>query len=442
MPRILALFLCSGFVLFLLWLERKQSIGVTRAFWIPTIWLLYVASRPLAAWFPMSGATPESSPLDRAFLIVLMCGALWVLSRRKFSWSTAIKDNVGLMVLVVFMIISVLWSGIPKTSFFRWIRELQAVIMAFAVLSEPLPDQAMKSILRRTTYILIPFSTLLIKYFPEYGIEYARWTGERMWVGVAQQKNSLGLLSLIAAFFLIWSLVTRSKAKEKTVWRYEVYLEIFLLLLVLWLLRGPNGSFFYSATSFYALCAGLLVYWSLNAIKKFKRTPKASTIMATVAIIMIFGIITLFSGGSHVSFFASAAGRTTTLTDRTEVWASLLPIAMKKPLLGSGFGGFWTPATRAIFHISGAHSGYLDVLLGLGFIGFILTYIFLMASCRKAHRMLEINFNWGALIVCFIIMTAVHNITESSIDSLTSFPTAIILLSTESSSKIVSYAQK
>jgi exopolysaccharide production protein ExoQ len=415
---------------------------VTRVSWIPTIWMLYVASKPLAVWFPWSGATPESSPLDRAFLIALMFVAFWILARRKFNWSIAMKDNIWLMVLIIFMLVSVIWSSIPKASFFRWIRELQAIIMAFSVLSEPLPRRAIESILRKTTYVLIPFSILLIKYFPEYGIEYSRWTGERMWIGVSQQKNGLGLLCLIASFFLIWSIVYRWHSKKVPVWKFETHTEIFLLFLAIWLMRGPSGSFFYSATSFYALCAGLLAYWGLNLTKKLRKTLTASKIMIIVAAIMLFGIIVLFTGGSNIKYFASSAGRDATLTGRTEVWASLLPVAMRRPLLGSGFGGFWTPATKDLFRISGAHSGYLDVLLGLGFVGLFLTSIFLMASCRKAYRMLSVDFDWGVLLVCFIIMAVIHNITESSIDSLTSFLTAVIMFSTVCSANMVSYRKQ
>lgn len=53
MPPSLALLICVGFVLFLLRLER-QSLGVSAALWIPTLWLLLTSSKPLAMWFSAS----------------------------------------------------------------------------------------------------------------------------------------------------------------------------------------------------------------------------------------------------------------------------------------------------------------------------------------------------------------------------------------------------
>jgi O-antigen ligase len=426
-------------MLLLLWLDRKQSPNVSGALWIPTIWMLHACSKPLGVWFRSSGGNPDAgSPLDRAFLTALIFVALWILIRRRFDWSSVLKENAWLMILISFMLVSVLWSNIPSISFKRWVREFQAILMAGVVLSEPSPRQATESILRRTTFILIPFSLLLIKYFPAYGIQYGRWSGIRMWIGVSQQKNGLASLCIIATFFLIWSLIRRWQGKNAPIWKYQTYVEIIILAITFRLLGGQEGNLFYSATSIYALSAGLLVYWGFYLLRKFGIILGAGTIMTIVAIVIIFGIISLFAGGSTLGSFASSAGRNPTLTGRTEVWAQLLPLAMQQPIFGSGFGGFWTPRTRETFDISGAHSGYLDVLLGLGFVGILLVSLFLLSSCRKAQQELSRDYDWGVLWICYIIMAVVHNFGESSIDTFTSHLTAIILFFSVSSTNFFS----
>ena len=237
-------------------LEAKQSPDVSGAIWIPTIWMLSAASKPLAVWFRVSSEDPESgSALDRIFLILLIIIAVWILLGRKFDWSSAIKDNAWLMILIIFMLISVVWSSIPGISFKRWTRELLAVLMAFVVLSESSPRHAMESLLRKTAYILIPFSPLLIKYFPQYGVQYGRWSGGRMWVGVALQKNGLGRICMVVAFFLIWSLIRRWQGKNPSVWKYQTHIEIVILAITLWLITGGHKT---SATSLVALFMGLV----------------------------------------------------------------------------------------------------------------------------------------------------------------------------------------
>jgi exopolysaccharide production protein ExoQ len=142
-----------------------------------------------------------------------------------------------------------------------------------------------------------------------------------------------------------------------------------------------------------------------------------------------------------LGFFVSAVGRDATLTGRTAIWASLLPIAMQRPFLGRGFGGFWTTSTRTAF-ATHAHSGYLEVLLGLGFLGLLIVSIFLLSSCRKAQRELSNNCDWGMLWICYIIMVVVHSITEASIDNLTRPLTAIIVFITVSSARVFSPKQQ
>jgi exopolysaccharide production protein ExoQ len=413
---------------------------VTTALWIPTIWMLFIASKPLSEWFQSSGGDPDSgSPLDRAFLIVLMCLALWILARRKYDWRTSMKENVWLVILIIFMLVSILWSNIPYISFKRWTREFQAVLMAFVVHSEPSPRQAMESILRRTTYVLIPFSLLLIKYFPVYGRMYGRWSGKEEWIGVALQKNGLGRLCLITIFFLIWSLIRRRQGNNPSIWKYQTYLEIFVLLISFYLLRGPGGA--YSATSVTALGIGLLVYLGFYLMKKFGTTLNAGPLMIIVAIIIIYGIVTLYAGGSSLRFYVSSVGRDATLTGRTDIWARLLPIAMQRPIIGGAFGSFWTSKTRETIGVTEAHNGYLDVLLSLGFVGILLVSMFLLSSCWKAHQKLLHDFDWGVLWICFLIMTVAHNITESSISSFTSHLPAVILFLTISSTHVISRSQ-
>ena len=101
--------------------------------------------------------------------------------------------------------------------------------MALLVLSEQEPWQAMQSLLRRTAYVLIPFSVLLIKYFPDLGVVYSRWTGEILWIGVTLQKNGLGRLCVISIFFLIWTFTRRWHKKEVAVGKYQPHAEALLL---------------------------------------------------------------------------------------------------------------------------------------------------------------------------------------------------------------------
>ena len=214
--------------------------------------------------------------------------------------------------------------------------------MALVVLSEHFPRAAIESIIRRTAYLLIPFSLLLIKYFPAYGVGFAEWSGRRMWVGVTQQKNSLGRLCMVIALFLIWSLARRFQKNNPRIWKYQTHVEIVVLGLTLWLLKGP-GRASYSATSLLALSLGLFVYGAFYYLKKKGKTIGSGVLMIVMALIIVYGITIVYTGEIKFGSLATGLGRNETFTDRTAIWARIIPVVKQKPIFGGGFGGFWTP---------------------------------------------------------------------------------------------------
>jgi len=442
MPSILALILCTIFVLYLLRLDRKQSPDVSRAFWIPTIWMLYIASKTLAFWFGAGGESVESgSPLDQVFISVLLCMGMILLVFRKFSWSRAMKGNAWLILLIGYMLVSVLWSDIPFISFKRWIRDvLVALIMAFVVATERDPRQSMESLLRRSVYILIPFSILLIKYFPKFGVVYSRWEGTLMWTGVTSHKNGLGRLCMISAFFLVWSLFKRWQGRDKPVAKYQTYADVFVLIMTIVLLIGPGGV--YSATSIGALATGLVAFVSLLWMKKRQINLRVNTWVVIMALIIVYGISVPMMGGLSLGGVTSGFGRDATLTGRTAIWAGLLHYAEQHPILGCGYGGFWTTRMIEKFEVNEAHNGYLELLLELGYVGLFLTAVFLLSCVRKAQRELVYNFDWGLFWICLLLMVVVHNIAEASISSFSSQSTATILFLAVSSTAPFSYPRE
>ena len=422
-----ALIACTFFVLWLLCLDHKQSPKVSPAMWIPTIWMLVTVSKPLGLWFETGGDMESGSLLDRTFLTIPLCLALIILLRRQFNLSNAIRENVWLMLLIGYMLASIAWSDLPYLSLKRWIREVIAIVMAFLILSEPEQHQAMQSMFRRTIYVLIPLSYILIHYFPEYGRQYDKWTGGVMWCGVATQKNGLGLLCLIAAFFLIWSFIRRRQGRDIPATGYQTYLEAFIFIVTLWLMGGPKHNFSYSVTSNVTFILGLSVLIGLSWMKKHGAVIGPKVLIVIVALIIGCGTVTPFIGKLYLGDIPSAFERTSTLTGRSGIWAKLIPFAMERPTWGYGFGGFWTDAMRKLIDDPHAHNGYLDIILNLGFIGHIFISMFLLSCCRKAQREVTQNFDWGILFICYLVMAVTHNIAESSIVGITGTLPAFVL---------------
>jgi O-antigen ligase len=409
--------LCTAFVLFLLWLERRTSRGVSGALWIPTLWMLMIGSRSLDSWFSLGviGGNDSGGVLDRWVLMGLTVAAVVVVAHRNFDWSGTLRQHKWLLVLLLYMLASTLWSDIPLITFRRWAREAIVLPMALLIMSEADPRQALASLFRRSAYVLIPFSVVLIKYYATLGRDYGRWFGEVSWIGVTTQKNQLGRLCTISIFFLLWMLYRGGSESPPRGRRYQGWAaDVFIVVIGLYLLKGANSS-----TSMATLLVGATTFLVLHLFRKLNVMVRRTGLLAFLTILAVFGAAAPFQGGSNVAIFSASLNRDSTLTGRTEIWSAVLPAMKQRALLGYGFGSFWTDARRKLYyHMPSAHNGYLDILLELGVVGLAFYAIWLLSCTRQLHRALAWDYEWASIAICFLVMTLIYNTTESSLNSM------------------------
>lgn len=426
MPPPLALLLCTVFVLVLLRTERRMSAGVSKAMWIPTVWMLLIASKPLGIWFGTSGDAEAGSPLDRLVLSGLGLAGVVVLARRHFDAACALRENKWLVVLLGYMLVSTLWSDITFIAFKRWIRDAIVVIMALVILSESNPRLGLESVLRRAIYVLIPFSIVLIKYYPALGVDYGRWSGLQMWIGMTVHKNTLGRLCLVAAFFLLWTLYQRWRRRDGVVDRHQIFGDVWVLAVAVYLLKGAENA--YSATSIATFAVGTVTLLGLAWLRRQQLQLPKTGLLTLVVFLIGFGVSAPFVGGSNVAVFSSALGRNETLTGRTDTWVELVPVVQRQPLLGVGFGSFWTTDRRTFYEMSHGHNGYLDILLELGVVGLAFYVVFLLSCANRLHEALSEHYDWASFGICLLVMTLLYNVSESALNSFAEQMTAVVLL--------------
>ncbi len=428
MPSILALIITITFIIFLLRLDRKQNQTSSPALWLPTFWMLLATSRTLGSWTGLGSGFDEGSVLDRIVLSGLVLVAIPILIKRRFNWSSFLKDNMWLIIVAAFMLLSITWSEMPFLSFKRWFKVIGVmIIMGCLVASEVDPRQALMSIFRRIAYIHIPLSILLIKYYPHLGVQWGRWTGEVIWGGASTFKNGLAQTCYFVIFFYFWTFLRRRRGLDKAATWYQKYLEYLIVIVAFWLFMGPRHTLTYSSTSLAVLLFGISMLLFLQWLKTKRVVLSANILTAAVLCIIIYAAVTPFLGKLSFIDVSSLLGRNETLTGRSEIWAKVIPVAMEKPMLGHGFC-YWTDELDELTKANSSHNGYLETILGLGFIGVILSSIFLISACRKAHRYMMYDFDWGGYWLCLALMAALHDIAEASLNKFSGIYPMIIFI--------------
>jgi exopolysaccharide production protein ExoQ len=395
MPPIVALILFTTFVVFLLRLDNKQYPNASLALWVPVFWFLLASSKPLAVYFgTSSGGVDSGTSIDTIVVILLLFFGMTIIYKRNFQFYESFKNNPALIFLMIFMFISISWSDIPFVAFKRWVRNFFPIVMALIIASEADPYKSLQCLFRRMIYILVPFSYLLVKYYGHIGRQYSN-SGELMWTGVSHQKNGLAFLCSFALIYFLWTFIRRWKGFDKPVVWYQIYIELSIILLSFYLLLGPQQSLTYSATALIGLLIAPVIFIAFFWFKKRDIVLRSSTLTILITIIIIYGTITPFIGRLALYDPSVTLGRENTLTGRSTIWANLVPYAYQKPILGHGYGSFWSDSMREFYWFFPAHNGYLDTILDIGFIGLFFLSMFLISSTRKAQKLMTVDIDWG-----------------------------------------------
>ena len=318
------------------------------------------------------------------------------------------------MVLVAFELISAIWSDFPFISFKRWIRDLDNYLVVLVILSDAKPLEAARTVLRRLSYLLVPLSILLIKYFPVMGKQFDQWSGVGYFVGAGTSKNMLGAICLVSGLFFFWDTVMRWPERRRPQTKRVLWLNAVFLAMTLWLMDLAA-----STTSDVCLVLGCLIV-AASGTKIFRRRPRLLKALAPAG----FGLyLLLFFVLGMQGQLAGAVGKDPTLTDRTEIWAFVLSMHTN-PLVGTGYQTFWIGPRLEWFwkmsHLGAlneAHNGYLEIYLELGLIGDALLVIFLISSYRHISQKLKSNAAFAIFGMAIWMIIVFYNMSEAAFES-------------------------
>lgn len=400
----------------LFWLDRDRSIRTSKALWVPVVWLLIAGSRSVSTWLNI--APPklpeqyvEGSPFDRAVYTILLVVSLFILYRRHKEVVRFLRVNWPLMLFVSYCAVSIVWSDFPAVALKRWIKSLGDYAMVLIVLTEPDPFGALKRVLARVGFVLLPLSVLLIKYYPDLGRAYpAHWEGKTYYVGVATDKNMLGMACLVFGLGSWWRFLQEFRRERGERRRGTLLAHGVVVAMTIWLFWMANSM---TSLVCFVLASVLIMITSYPWVER-----RRMLVHVIVSCILSFCFCVLFLDLG--SFLLTALGRNPTLTGRTDLWANLIGLTTN-PVLGTGFESFWLgPRLDKLWSIywwqpNESHNGYLEVYLNLGWIGVALFAGAVLAGYRNVVGMLKTNPDAGRLRLAFLVVGLAYNMTESAV---------------------------
>jgi O-antigen ligase len=314
------------------------------------VWMLYAVSGFRLPTQPILISDADASAVVRQILF----GMTGMLAFARLFLSQTLGPVLvmrrHIMALAALLLLSVLWSTLPIVTLKRsLIFVFGLVSLTVMVHSSVAPARLMLRTVYGFTVAVAGLSILFHFILPENCTVNPARPGL---AGIAIHPNTLAPFMSIG--FLI-SLGLKGSGGFKTIaFLGGRGLIVAALLMTL------------SITTLITTFTGLAIFTFLNA-GNYRRGVFQLIAVSIVALVAIIGVDTLKS-----SFF-DAAGRDESLSGRDQLWEVVWHKSLESPLVGNGFGAFWTEGKGRelvqTWNPRQSHNAYLDVMLDLGLLG-------------------------------------------------------------------------
>jgi exopolysaccharide production protein ExoQ len=351
------------------------------------------------------------------WLALLVVPLLLLRSRWALTLRLAGSVNRMLLVMLVYAVISILWSIDSGATFRRSLHLVIFLAVSFAACLIAWHPRRFQETLRPVITIMLIASLIFGLLRPDLAITEPNYLlGERgrYWRGLTVHKNEFGALASFGA--LLWFHGWLSKELRLVPALLGVAVSALCLAL--------------SGSSTSVLCTiftvGFFLFTQIAPSQGLRRyMPFLVILFVCVVLCYSLAVLKIVPGlDVLITSITSATGKDPTFTGRTPIWELVKAHIALSPTLGSGYGAYWTgdiPGTassivkqKLYFYPDEAHEGYLDVVNDLGYVGLAILVGFCAIYLARALRLLKVDRNQAVLYLGLMLYELLHNLSEST----------------------------
>lgn len=403
------------------------------------IWVLVIyLTVPEGFDYSVKDEIGTGNALTKLVWIALLTFSLTLILWRRSLAAVMLRwVNPWLLAFIALAALSVVWSIEPSFTIKRVTRLLTFLTAALAFSLVGWHDRRFQNMLRPLVTQLMLGSLIFGLLAPTLAIEQSEQRElVGAWHGLATQKNSLGALAGIGAVLWLHAWL----AAESTA--LKALLGGVLCGTCLLLSRSSTSLM----ATLFALAFMLLLLRSSAALRPYM--PYLVTLFATLLLIYSLAVLRLVPGSDAVlSPITAITGKDMSFSGRTQIWDIITERVAQHPLLGGGYGAYWTgnvPESQSYefmgrmnFYPTQTHNGYLDVINDLGVPGALFLLGFLVAYVRQALALMRANLIQSALYLGLLFQQLVGNLSEARWFSSLSVDFAIMTVASVAMSRVL-----
>jgi exopolysaccharide production protein ExoQ len=363
--------------------------------------VLTLSSTAFVTFF-VNGTNMEklSSPVTTGSWLFVYFVTILRLVKRRHQLKATIHGNMPLLFLVGLCFASSFWSVDGNATR----HAATALILTTLIAIDFKQRYPFEEIVRLATYTLIvliiigvPLDLFLNGLVPNNDYDPGTWHG------VFGTKNDLGRLIVMAAA-LFFCLPIKHKILK--------ILVIPPLYLLLYKVQSTGALINFSL---------IVAATVISSAVWFK--PKARNL--TLVLVIIAAGLGAYLAISHRTTVTTSVGKDPSLTGRTELWRMAIKSIQDRPALGYGYGAFWGQHQQLAYRIREdahwltaphSHNGYLEMALGLGFVGLASLLCVYAQMGRRAYGYLKNNqVSLAKAPLIYLIFFIIYQFTEASL---------------------------
>jgi exopolysaccharide production protein ExoQ len=345
----------------------------------------------------------DEDSLERRILRVACSALIVLLISTRFRAILRACARAKLFLILPFLAFaSVAWSQNPTHTLVD-AANLALTTLFAAFLYVRYPGRRLIEFLTFCAAVSLLLSIFLVVAVPSIGIDAYQ---QDAWRGVFGQRNNC---AAVCALYLVLALHDRARTFGAQFLRATVI----VLSLVFIVMSGSRTGW------------GLaLLAFALTALVRFAARMRSLDRLAFLMAVAIPATLLIYFAATNFNTLLAIMDRDPTLTQRTVIWAEVIPSILKQPWLGYGYSSFWTglhgESSRTVLvtrWMEGqAQNGYLDVLLQLGLLGLApLLYTFVRAFLHAGKAFERLNVPPAVLLATALLpMVLMENVGESS----------------------------
>jgi exopolysaccharide production protein ExoQ len=372
---------------------------------VPTIFIavggrIQTDTAPVAFRFTAMAEGSLGRQLTRlvcSFIIILL------ISKRIRETLTACRRSKLLLVLPVIAIASVIWSQNPGHTLIDALNLLITTLFAIH-LQLRYPSGRIISFLNIAAFIALLLCAGSVVAFPNVGIDAYQ---QGAWRGVFGQRNNC---AAACTLFLVVALHTYPRGIIEKLIRSSV-----LLLSVLFIVMSG------SRTGWLLAAIAVALTYGLRFTSRIRSLDRILFLLILIVPVCLSAVLV----GSYFNQILSALDKDPTLTQRTIIWAQVVPSIEKRPWLGYGYSAFWMglngesmqTVLRTGWMEGQAQDGYLDILLQVGLLGLIPVVLLFLRGLGRAATLVRRNLLDASRSLAIVLLPLIllENIGESSL---------------------------